>query len=216
MWQLLADCVLVYRSGPQCSFVTTSALHGRGCTNTGEGGLGPGVAMPCMQKLIRSMFALHGSSRKGVHSQLGRLTGARCRTRWRCLACKCSSQAQWILLEGGALTLGKVDLAQGPHRAASAAPREWPAQTTSVTSPAATPESASQLARMLELGLLALVTVWKAARKPSCTCDDRTHLHRVRSSTIIYQQAVFTCRPDRACHWQAAITLTTTSHLNKF
>ncbi len=73
--------------------------------------------------------------------------------------------------------MGKVDLAQGPQRAASAAPSEWPAQTTSVTLTAATPESASQVSRMLELGLLALVTVWNAAMKPSCTCA-ASHTYR--------------------------------------
>lgn len=66
--------------------------------------------------------------------------------------------------------MGKVDLAQGPHRVASAAPSEWPMQRTSSTSAGAIPEIASQAARMLELGVLTFVTVWKAARKPSCTC----------------------------------------------
>lgn len=75
----------------------------------------------------------------------------------------------WILLEVGALTLGKVDLAQGPHRVASAAPSEWPMQRTSSTSAGAMPESASHVAKMFWLGVLVLVIVWKAARKPSCT-----------------------------------------------
>ncbi len=65
--------------------------------------------------------------------------------------------------------MGKVDLAQGPQRVASAAPSEWPMQRTSSTSAGAIPEIASHVARMLELGVVMLVTVWKAARKPSWT-----------------------------------------------
>ena len=123
----------------------------------------------------------------------------------------------------GALTLGKVDLAQGAQRAASAAPSEWPAQTTSVTLTAATPESASQVSRMLELGLLALVTVWNAAMKPSCTCA-ASHTSRPWAMHCCHwmrwiSQVVAVFLPSRVppcpldgCHFQQLYTLSWSSY----